>query len=74
MSTTPQEIDHLGLFLKFADSIQSTYERAHRPAYVEACTCGASVEIGREIPAAERRRMYNNFLGRHAHCTEKQAP
>ncbi len=60
--------DHLGIFLKFADSIQATYERAHRPAYTETCVCGGSVEVGRDVSRADLRRIHANFLGRHLDC------
>ena len=62
------DLDHLGIFLKFADSIQVTYERAHRPAYAETCGCGGSVEVGRDVSRTDLRRIHANFLGRHREC------
>lgn len=61
--------DVLGHFLAFADAVQAHAERAHRPAYAETCVCGGSVEVGRDVPRADLRRMYVNFLGRHRDCT-----
>lgn len=59
----------LDKFLAFADAVQANAERAHRPAYVETCPCGGSVEVGQGVPAAERRRIRDTFLGRHLLCT-----
>lgn len=61
-------VDHLGLFLQFADKVQAAHERAHRPAYAETCVCGGSVEVGRDASRADLRRIHANFLGRHRKC------
>lgn len=66
-----KDVDHLGIFLKFADSIQATYERAHRPVYAETCVCGSSVEVGRDVSRADLRRIHANFLGRHQYCVTR---
>lgn len=60
--------DHLAIFVEFADKIQAAHERGHRPVYAETCPCGGSVEVGRDAPAAERRRIWGTFVGRHQHC------
>lgn len=60
--------DPLGTFLRFADAVQANAERAHRPVYAETCPCGGSVEVGRDVTAAERRRIHASFLGRHRDC------
>jgi hypothetical protein len=62
------EIDHLGLFLKFADTVQANAALLTRPVYAETCPCGGSVEVGRDAPAAERRRIWSTFIGRHQDC------
>ena len=64
-----EQTDALGVFLSFADKLQAVHERAHRPAYAETCPCGGSIEVSRDVPAAERRRLHANFLGRHIRCT-----
>jgi hypothetical protein len=69
MSEQPTERDPLTTFLKFADAVQANAERAHRPAYAETCTCGGSVEVGRDVSRADLRRIHANFLGRHQECT-----
>lgn len=74
MSENPSaetDLDHLGLFLQFADTVQAAWERAHRPVYAETCACGGSVEVGREATPAERRRIQAAFYGRHRECPER---
>jgi hypothetical protein len=66
--STKDETDTLGTFLAFADAVQASAERAHRPAYAETCTCGGSVEVGRDVSRADLRRIHANFLGRHRDC------
>lgn len=68
------EKDALTLFLNFADAVQAHADRAHRPAYTETCPCGGSIEVSRDVPAAERRRLHGNFLGRHIRCTDRSTP
>lgn len=60
----------LDKFIRFADTVQANSERAHRPAYAETCACGGSVEVAREVPAAERRRIRDTFVGLHQRCTD----
>ena len=67
-------VDHLGLFLRFADTVQAAWERAHRPVYAETCPCGGSVEISREASAPERRRIWSTFIGRHQDCLTRVTP
>lgn len=70
MLTIPEpEPSILDKFLRFADSVQAAHERANRPAYSETCACGAVVEVSRDVPAAERRRIHATFVGRHNDCT-----
>lgn len=57
--------DALSSFLKFADSVRENYER---PAWSEVCVCGASVEVGRCVPNAERARIFRQWVARHSHC------
>lgn len=67
-------VDHLGLFLQFADAVRAAHERAHRPVYAETCPCGGSVEVGRLAAGAERRRIWSTFVGRHQHCLTRVNP
>lgn len=68
------ETTTLDRFLAFADAVQASAEAAHRPAYSETCRCGASVEVSRDVPAAERRRIYTTFIGGHSRCTAHYTP
>lgn len=63
-----EERDHLGTFLRFADAVQANAESARRPAYAETCPCAGSVEVSRDVPAAERRRIREAFAYRHRDC------
>lgn len=74
MNAPPAEKDPLGAFLRFADAVQVNAERAHRPVYVETCPCGGSVEVGRDVTAAERRRIHAMFCGRHRDCLTRLNP
>ena len=69
MSTDATADDRLATFLRFADAVQANAERAHRPVYAETCPCGGTVEVGRDVTAAERRRIWQQFVGRHHACT-----
>jgi hypothetical protein len=66
--------DDLAAFIRFADTVQATHERAHRPAYAETCPCGGTVEVSRDVSPVERRRIHANFLSRHIRCTAAPAP
>ena len=68
-TTESDEPSTLDKFLRFADSVQAAHEKAERPAYSETCPCGGSVEVSRDVPAAERRRVHATFVGRHNDCT-----
>ncbi|WP_109507323.1 hypothetical protein [Nocardioides speluncae] len=62
-------------FLDHLDYLEKVINAAAvqvRPAYAETCSCGGTVEISREIPATERRRMYREFYGRHLRCTTRE--
>ena len=65
---TRPENDTLDAFLRFADAVQAAHDRAHRPSYSETCSCGGSVEVGRDVSRADLRRIHANFLGRHRDC------
>jgi hypothetical protein len=71
--TGETDLDHLALFLRFADTVQAAWERAHRPVYAETCPCGGSVEVGRDASPAERRRIQAAFWGRHRECPDRAA-
>lgn len=61
----------LDRFLDFADAVQAHADAAQRPAYTETCRCGSMVEVSRDVPAAERRRIHATFTGRHNDCTKE---
>ena len=63
-----EQSDALDTFLRFADGLQEAHALARRPAYREACACGGSVEVGRDVPAVERRRIRETFTYRHSRC------
>lgn len=63
--------DTLGKFLAYADRLDSIMRSSVRPAsYAETCCCGASVEVGTDVPARERMRLAQHFIARHQHCTQ----
>lgn len=64
----------LDKFLRFADAVQAAHAASQRPAYAETCPCGGSIEVGQGVPAAERRRARETFLGRHHRCTSPTPP
>ncbi len=74
MTAHSAENDVLGAFLRFADAVQAAHERGHRPAYAEICSCGGSVEVSRDVPAPERRRIRDNFLSKHQACVRVIPP
>ena len=63
-----EQIDPLGAFLRYADRLHEYM--AFQPAYTETCCCGASVQIGRDVPARERVQTVRHFIARHQHCTQ----
>lgn len=64
-----EQADVLASFLKFADEVQANAHAATRPAYAQTCPCGGTIELSRDVPAAERRRLALNFHGMHHQCT-----
>lgn len=68
--TAPEPADPLGTFIRFADQIQAAHAAAHRPAYAETCTCGASVEVAQTVAPAELRRIRTWFQNRHRQCLQ----
>lgn len=66
---TAEQCDLLRTFLKFADEVQANAHAAARPAYAQTCPCGGTIELSRDVPAADRRRLANNFHGLHQQCT-----
>lgn len=60
--------DALTSFLKFADDMREIHERYNRPAWAETCSCGATTEVAKDVPNAERARIYRNWIGRHLNC------
>ena len=60
--------DPLDAFLRYADRLHAYM--AHQPAYMETCCCGASVQIGQDVPARERVQTVRMFIARHQHCTQ----
>ena len=64
------ERDNLGAFLKFADDLKEIRDHYERPVYSQTCRCGGSVEVGKDCPPGERRRIVANFFGMHIRCQQ----
>lgn len=60
--------------LDYFDSMRALVEVQNRPVYAETCSCGASVEVGREATPAERRHVRAFFQGRHRLCPTAPQP
>ena len=68
------ELDVLDRFVHYADRLDQIMGARARPAYSETCVCGASVEVGVDVPARERSRLTNYFVSRHSQCAYSRAP
>ena len=69
----PTASDLLDRLIGYIDSLQDLANTREVPAYAETCPCGGSVEVAQGVPAAERRRVHVQFVGRHHACTKREA-
>lgn len=63
--------EQLTAVLNYFDSVKAFAEAAHRPVFAASCPCGATIEVGRDAAAAERRRIHANWFGLHQHCADR---